>query len=105
MEKEQWAVAEAENGQIALERVAEELPDLILLDLMMPEMDGFKFVVELRKNPKWRLIPIIVVTAMDLTQEERLRLEGDVYHILQKGAYDRDELLREVCDLVAASCL
>jgi len=105
LEKENWVVTEAENGQIALERVAEQLPDLILLDLMMPEMDGFKFVSELRRNSAWRSIPIVVVTAMDLTQEDRMRLESDVNYILQKGAHSRDELLREVIDLVSDSCV
>ena len=72
---------------------------------MMPEMDGFRFVSELRQNTAWRLIPVVVVTAMDLTQQERRQLEGEVERILQKGAYSRDELLQEVCDLITASCL
>ena len=105
LEKEGWSVAEAENGRVALERVNESRPELIVLDLMMPEMDGFQFVARLRKNPAWRSIPVVVVTAMDLTQEERLSLDNSVEHILQKGGYSRDDLLREVCDLVAASCL
>lgn len=105
LEKEGWPVTEADNGRVALEKMGEALPELILLDLMMPEMDGFAFVSELRKNPAWRSIPIVVITAMDLTPQERQQLEGDVKQILQKGAYARDELLREVCNLVAASCL
>ena len=95
-------MAEAENGRVALERVAESQPELILLDLMMPEMDGFEFITELRKTPEWRAIPVVVITAMDLSQEERHRLNGFVTQILQKGAYSRDELLLEVRDLVAA---
>lgn len=75
---------------------------MILLDLMMPEMDGFEFVEELRKQEEWRSIPIVVVTAKDLTEVDRLRLNGYVEKILQKGAYSRDELLRKVRDLVAA---
>jgi CheY-like chemotaxis protein len=104
LEKEEWWVAEAENGRVALEQVAETRPELILLDLMMPEMDGFEFITELRKDPVWRTIPIVVITAMDLTPEDRLRLNGYVTQILQKGAYSREELLQEVRDLVAA-CL
>ncbi len=104
LEKEDWRVAEAENGRVALERVAETRPELILLDLMMPEMDGFEFITELRQDPVRRTIPIIVITAMDLTPEDRLRLNGYVTQILQKGAYSREELLQEVRDLVAA-CL
>ena len=70
----------------ALERVAEKVPDLILLDLMMPEMDGFEFVAELRRNEAWRSIPVVVVTAKDLTREDRERLDGYVRKIFQKGA-------------------
>jgi CheY-like chemotaxis protein len=97
-------VSEAEHGRAALERVAEDRPELILLDLMMPEMDGFQFIEELRKQEAWRAIPIIVVTAKDLTEEDRLRLNGYVEKILQKGAYSRDDLLAEVRDLVT-SCV
>jgi PAS domain S-box-containing protein len=101
LERERWTVAVAENGRVGLERVAEERPALILLDLMMPEMDGFEFVAELHKRTEWRAIPIIVVTAKDLTTEDRLRLRGYVEKILQKGAYSRTELLAEIRDLVA----
>ena len=104
LEREGWAVTEAENGRVALERVSARRPGLILLDLMMPEMDGFTFAAELRKRPAWRTIPIIVVTAMDLTAEDRLRLNGQVAGILQKGAYKQDELFAEVRTLVDA-CL
>jgi CheY-like chemotaxis protein len=99
--KEGWSVTEAENGVVGLQQLAKQLPELILLDLMMPEMDGFAFVNELRKNAAWRNIPIIVVTAKDLTVEDRLRLNGYVERIIQKGAYSRDQLLGEVRDLVA----
>ncbi len=98
--KEGWKVTEAENGRAALERVAEKLPQLILLDLMMPEMDGFEFLREMRKNKEWRTVPVIVVTAKDLTQEDRLQLNGYVEKILQKGAYGKDELLREVHEVI-----
>lgn len=102
IEKEGFATEEAENGLVALERLAGERPALILLDLMMPEMDGFEFVEEVRKHPDWRGVPIVVVTAKDLDQADRLRLNGYVEHILQKGAYGRNELLSEVRELVAA---
>ena len=100
LQKEGWTVAEAENGRVGLERVAENLPELILLDLMMPEMDGFEFLFELRKREEWRKIPVIVVTAKTLTEEDRRQLTGNVDRILQKGAYSRDELLALVNDLV-----
>lgn len=103
LEKENWVVAEAENGRAALERVVECQPELILLDLMMPEMDGFEFIVELRKQAAFWSIPIVVITAMDLTQEDRARLNGYVTQILQKGAFSREELLDQVRDLVLTS--
>jgi CheY-like chemotaxis protein len=103
LQREGWAVEEAPNGRVGLAKVAEKPPDLILLDLMMPELDGFGFVERLRAEPSWRAIPVLVVTAKDLTPEERLRLTGWVEQVLQKGAYSRDELLAEVRALVRAS--
>jgi CheY-like chemotaxis protein len=100
--REGWAVTEATNGRVALERVAESQPELILLDLMMPEMDGFAFIEALRQQDAWRSIPVVVVTAKDLTPEDHRRLNGYVEQILQKGAYSREALLTEVRDLVAA---
>ncbi len=97
-----WSVIEAENGRIALERVAERQPKLILLDLMMPHMDGFTFLDELRKTEDWRNIPVVVVSAKELTDEDRRRLHGDVEKVIQKGRDDCDELLREVGELVQA---
>ena len=103
LQKEQWTVIEAENGRAGLERMAEREPELILLDLMMPEMDGFQFLDEVRKHEDWKSIPVIVITAKELTAEDRQRLNGSVEKILQKGAYSREELIREVRDLVTAS--
>jgi hypothetical protein len=91
-----WAVCEAENGRSALSTVARSRPDLILLDLMMPEMDGFEFVEQLRANPDWRAIPVVVVTAKELTVADRERLRGNVRSILQKGAMTNEELAREI---------
>jgi signal transduction histidine kinase/DNA-binding response OmpR family regulator len=101
LDKEGWVVTEATNGRVALERVAERQPELILLDLMMPEMDGFAFLEALRQQDAWRSIPVVVVTAKDLTPEDRRRLNGYVERILQKGAYSREELLHEIHHLVA----
>jgi len=101
LEKSGWAVSLAENGRVALARVAENRPALILLDLMMPEMDGFEFAAELRRNPEWRTIPIVVLTAKDLTAEELRRLNGNVHTILDKGERTRAELMQEVCGLIA----
>jgi CheY-like chemotaxis protein len=63
---------------------------------MMPEMDGFEFVAEMRRNEEWRRIPVVVVTARDITAEDRVRLDGQVKKILQKGAISREELAREI---------
>jgi CheY-like chemotaxis protein len=97
-------VAEAENGHVALDRVAENRPELIVLDLMMPEMDGFSFLEALRQNEAWRSIPTVVVTAKELTEEDRQRLNGYVQYIVNKGSHTQDELLREVADRIA-SCM
>jgi len=99
--KQGWTVDEAENGRIALERVARHKPELILLDLMMPEMDGFDFLAELRKQEAWQAIPIVVLSSKDLSMEERRLLTGNVEKILEKGAYTREALLREVRKVVA----
>lgn len=103
LEKEAWTVIEAENGRVGLERMAERQPDLILLDLMMPEMDGFEFLDKIRQQDAWRSIPVIVITAKELKPEDRQRLNGSVEKILQKGAYSRDELISEVRNLVTAA--
>jgi CheY-like chemotaxis protein len=103
LEPEGYAVVEAENGRVALERLRQMSPSVILLDLMMPEMDGFDFAAELRRHEVWREIPIIVVTARDLTRDDHERLNGYVQKILQKGAPGRDQLLAEVRELVASS--
>jgi CheY-like chemotaxis protein len=102
LEKAGWVVSEATDGQAALACVVEDRPNLILLDLMMPEMDGFTFVEALRQQDAWRSIPIVVVTAKDLTPDDRQRLNGYVEQILQKGAYSQEALLHEVRHLVAA---
>jgi hypothetical protein len=101
VEGEGWTAATAENGALALEAVRQHPPSLILLDLMMPVMDGCEFAIELRKNEDWRAIPVIVLTAKDLTADDRRALNGDVQGVLQKGALSQDELLREIHDLMA----
>ncbi|HBY81590.1 MAG TPA: hybrid sensor histidine kinase/response regulator, partial [Cyanobacteria bacterium UBA11148] len=101
LEKEGWTVIEAENGQLALEQMAQNQPRLILLDLMMPQMDGFTFVHELQNHESWRFIPVVVLTAKEITPQDRQRLNGYVENILQKGAYQREELLGQVHKLVS----
>ena len=103
LERDGWQVTQAENGQIALARLAESQPDIIVLDLMMPEMDGFEFLAALRGRPEWHDIPVLVVTARDLTDEDRARLTGGVKRVIPKGTSSQDELLREVARLLRAS--
>jgi PAS domain S-box-containing protein len=100
LEKEGWKVTEADNGTAALGRMSEHKPDLVLLDLMMPQMDGFEVIRVMRSTMLWRSIPIVVLTAMDLTPADRMRLNGYVERVLQKGLYQHDELLSDVRDLV-----
>jgi hypothetical protein len=100
LEADGWAVDEAENGQAGLEAVRRRPPTLVLLDLMMPVMDGCQFAAELRKTPAWRAIPVVVITAKDLSPEDRRALNGDVQAVFQKGAFSREQLLREIRDLL-----
>jgi CheY-like chemotaxis protein/anti-sigma regulatory factor (Ser/Thr protein kinase) len=102
LEQADWAVSEASNGQEALEIMSDLQPQLILLDLMMPVMDGFGFLAELRARPEWQQIPVIVITAKDLTTDDRDRLAGKVEEVLEKNAYTRDQLLERVSEAVAA---
>ena len=102
LENESWEVREAENGKVALEAVSAEAPSLILLDLMMPVMDGFEFVLEMRKRDAARAIPIVVVTAKDVTEDERRRLSGDVVGLIQKRGMNRESLLAQVREQVEA---
>jgi CheY-like chemotaxis protein len=95
-----WLVNEAENGQVALHLLRTQIPDLILLDLMMPEMDGFEFIVQLRQNEVWSTIPVVVLTAKDITMEDRIWLNSRVDTVFQKGAYGREELLAELRQLL-----
>jgi signal transduction histidine kinase/CheY-like chemotaxis protein/ligand-binding sensor domain-containing protein len=96
LEKSGWAIMEATNGRKGLGVLESTVPDLILLDLMMPEMDGFDFMRELRRSQAWRKIPVIVVTSKDLTEEDKRLLQGEVSQILRKGSYSMNELLAEI---------
>ncbi|HWQ83259.1 MAG TPA: pyridoxal-phosphate dependent enzyme [Anaerolineales bacterium] len=95
-----YTIVEASDGYQALELVHSELPDLIILDLMMPEIDGFAVLDQLKSNPQTAPIPIIVVTAKELTQAEKKRLNGHIHKLMQKGEFMNDELLDEVRALV-----
>jgi CheY-like chemotaxis protein len=95
------SVTEAENGRVALDRIAENRPSLVFLDLVMPEMDGFEFAASMHRHLEWRSIPIVVLTAADLTVDELRRLNGNIHTILDKGESSREELMLQVRDLIA----
>jgi CheY-like chemotaxis protein/anti-sigma regulatory factor (Ser/Thr protein kinase) len=99
-----WTVTEAENGRVALNRLGEHVSDAIVLDLTMPEMDGFQFLEEFRARPEWQGVPVLVVTGRDLTEADRHRLNGGVERIIQKGGSAGDDLLREIGQALTA-CL
>ena len=100
---EGWQVSEAENGRVGLARLAELTPDLILLDLMMPEMDGFEFLAELRKSADFHDVPVVVVTGAELSEEDHERLNGGVLRVIEKGLFAREELFAELQALIGAS--
>jgi CheY-like chemotaxis protein/anti-sigma regulatory factor (Ser/Thr protein kinase) len=102
LDKAGWTVSEAGNGQEALDVMSTVQPRLILLDLMMPVMDGFGFLVAMRARPEWQQIPVIVITAKDLTKDDRDRLAGVVEEVVEKNAYTCGQLLEHVRDAVAA---
>lgn len=98
-------VVAAENGLDAINMLqmnsdAGLLPNLILLDLMMPIMDGFEFLDELRENVAWKDIPVVVLTAKTLTNEETAILNGRVERVLTKGSFNREGLISEVRRIV-----
>jgi signal transduction histidine kinase/CheY-like chemotaxis protein len=93
LEREGWAVSEAVDGRAGLAQAQQVRPQLVLLDLMMPGMDGFEFIEQFRAEEAWRDIPVIVVTSKDLTAEDRRRLSGNVTRILAKGAQPLSEVL------------
>ncbi|HVS02389.1 MAG TPA: response regulator [Thermoanaerobaculia bacterium] len=95
-EERGWAVVEAADGLEALGAIEAAVPDLILLDLMLPEMDGFTFLEELETRMPGLSVPVVVVTGMDLTPAERERLNGSVSRIVQKGHADPAHLIGEI---------
>ena len=103
LEKVGWEVVEAENGKLGLERLHERMPDLVLLDLMMPVMDGFQFMEQLRRNDEARAVPVIVLTAKVLTPEEQEFLDSHTQTVIQKGPHDLEDLLTYVRRSVATS--
>jgi signal transduction histidine kinase/CheY-like chemotaxis protein len=102
---EEYEVFEAVNGQDGLDQLEsmETNPDIILLDLMMPVMDGFEFLEQIKKIDSQSRIPILVVTAADLNEKDLARLRGGVENIIQKGEMTRDQIIDEVSTLISSS--
>ncbi|MDM8565827.1 response regulator [Candidatus Halobeggiatoa sp. HSG11] len=97
-----WRVFRAENGEVALEHMDNKKPVLILLDLVMPVMNGFDFLTNLRKKEKWDSIPVVILTSTHLSPEEQAKLQNNnVETILQKETYDNDDLLEHISELIA----
>jgi signal transduction histidine kinase/DNA-binding response OmpR family regulator len=101
LQKAGWTVAEAADGCEAIEALERAKPALVLLDLMMPGMDGFEVLERLHADETWREVPVIIVTAKDLTAEDVDRLNGRVVKVLQKGAYQRRDLVRDIHAMIA----
>jgi len=95
-----FSIFEAEGGKQALKLIDKEHPDLIILDLMMPEMDGFAVLDQLKAKPETAEIPVIVATAKELTADEKDRLKGQIQALMQKGDFLSDEFLEEVRSLI-----
>ncbi|MCH7663690.1 MAG: pyridoxal-phosphate dependent enzyme [Chloroflexi bacterium] len=95
-----YTLIEAEDGKAAVEMAQTENPDLVILDLMMPEMDGFSVLDALKDDPDTFSIPVIVVTAKELTKQEKERLNGQIDSLMQKGDFISEDLLKEVRSLV-----
>ena len=98
-----WTVTEAENGRAALEAVKDGVPSVVLLDLNMPEMDGFTFLRQFRASKDWSAVPVIVMTARDLSIGERAELKGEGARIFEKGKVGMRELVEQIRALDASS--
>jgi DNA-binding response OmpR family regulator len=103
LQREGWSVRTAPNGREALDAVVAEPPGLILLDLMMPVMDGVTFLEHLRSQRRFDGIPVVVTTAKDLSREELSVLERSVSQVISKHAHSMDEILGEVARIAGDS--
>jgi CheY-like chemotaxis protein len=98
-----YSVETAGNGRDGLQKMQAKTPDVIVLDLMMPEMDGFEFMAALQANSKLRDIPVLIVTAKDLTSEDRRRLNVGVSDVIEKNGQHRDMLVDQVHRLLVTA--
>jgi hypothetical protein len=91
-----WQVLSAGNGKEALELLKTAEPALVLLDLMMPEMDGFEFLNRFRRDPRFLYTPVIVLTAKDITSEDRQRLSGRIQELVAKEGFVINQILPQL---------
>jgi len=101
LERTGFRVEEAENGRIALDLLESERPAVVLLDLMLPEVDGFELLARIRERRDLRDVPVVVITGRDLTDGDRERFADNVRDVLQKGKYSREELVAHVHKLIS----
>jgi PAS domain S-box-containing protein len=103
LEGEDFVIETSGDGAQALSHILLSKPDAILLDLLMPRMDGFQFIEELQKHPQLRAIPIIVLTAKSLSNEEQAALENSVAKIIKKQGLGSETLIKEIHQIVSSS--
>ena len=99
-EKQGWSAKVAENGRIGLAKLTEQMPDIILLDLMMPEMDGLEFLDTMRQNPAWQDIPVIAVTAKVLTEADKAQLNLQAQRVIKKAENAPSDLVQQIRDVL-----
>jgi CheY-like chemotaxis protein len=97
-----FTILSARGGKEGIKIAQAEKPDLIILDLMMPDVDGFEVVQALKKDPELAKCPILIYTAKNITAEDRARLQGNIESIIQKGDFGRDRFLELINGLQAA---
>ena len=102
LEKLDCRIVEAADGREALEAAARQKPAFVILDLMMPVMDGFEFLDEFRGREEFRDVAIVVVTAKHLSESDRRALGGNVAQVLEKGRYSREDLVRRIRECMSA---
>jgi DNA-binding response OmpR family regulator len=90
------------DGMAGLEAIAASRPDILLLDIMMPRLDGFGVIESLRANPKTRDLPIIVISAKDLTETESARLKETVAVVMKKQGFQGEKLMQEITSVLTA---
>jgi threonine synthase len=95
-----YTIFEAEDGKSAIQLIQKEIPDLLIMDLMMPDIDGFSVLNAIKADPKTAHVPVIVVTAKELTAQEKSRLDGQIQSLMTKGEFMNDDLLEEVKALI-----